>query len=94
MDRGNLKDGIDYLTSNRMLVSDKYGIWRFDSIGVFAGIIFLIWGFLDYSFPNWWRFLLIIIGAILLSVCSLRIERRYSQFKKDIMKDLERVQHH
>ncbi len=84
MDR-ELKDKMDYLTSTRVLRSDKYGIWGWDIVGVVAGILLLLWGIANYEISLPWRAILIVIGAILLSVCSIRIERRYSKFTREVM---------
>ncbi len=80
-----LKDKVDYLTSTRMLRSDKYGIWGWDIVGVVVGILLLLCGIANYEISLPWRAILIVIGAILLSVCSIRIERRYSKFKREVM---------
>ncbi len=93
MEREDLKERVDYLTSTRMITSDKYRIWRFDSIGVIAGIVFLAWGILGYGFPSLLGITLIILGAILLPVCSLRIERRYSRFKREILEEIDNSQY-
>ena len=79
-----LKDKVDYLTSTRILRSDKYGIWGWDIVGVVVGIL-LLWGIANYEISLSWKMVLIIIGVILLSVCSVRIERRYSKFKRGVM---------
>ncbi|ADD08403.1 hypothetical protein [Candidatus Aciduliprofundum boonei] len=84
MDR-EIKDKVDYLTSTKMLRSDKYGIWGLDIVGVVVGMLLLIWGIVNFEFSWLWKATLIIIGIILLSVCSVRIERRYEKFKRDIM---------
>jgi len=85
MDKKELEERVDYLSSTKLLTSDKYRIWGYDSIGVITGIIFILWGIMNYNFSILWRIILITLGVILLSVCSVRIERRYSKFKAEIV---------
>ncbi len=80
-----LKDKMDYLTSTRMLRSDKYGIWGWDIVGVVAGMLLLVWDIVNFEFSWLWKAALIVIGVILLSLCSVRIERKYSKFKGEVM---------
>ncbi len=80
-----LKDKVDYLTSTRMLTSDKYGIWGWDIVGIVLGILLLLWGIVIYDISLLWRVSLIFLGIILLSVCSVRIEKRYQKFKRSVM---------
>ncbi len=93
MSSKNLRDRVNYLTSLRLLTSDKYGIWRLDPLGVLFGILLLLWGIVEYNIPGPWRIAMITCGAILLSVCSLRIERRYTHFRNEIFRDLENMRH-
>jgi len=94
MSPNNLKERIEYLTSLRIFTSDKYGIWGWDPLGVIGGLIFLIWGMLNYAIPGFWRLILIILGALLFTVCIIRIERRYSKFKNEIFRELNNIQYH
>jgi len=89
MHKKELKERVDYLSSTKLLTSDKYRIWGYDPIGVIVGIIFVIWGIMNYNFSILWRFTLIILGVILFVVCSVRIERRYTRFRSEIMKKIE-----
>ncbi len=88
----DLRDRVDYLTSTKMITSDKYGIWGWDAIGVAIGIILLLWGIGDFDFPILWRLTMIIVGALTLFGCSVRIERRYSRFKKELLEDIDKLQ--
>ena len=91
MSSRDLKDRVDYLTSIRIITSDKYRIWHLDPLGVITGIILILWGILTYDFPGLWRLTLIVLGTILLSVCSARIERRYSRFKRELLKEIDKL---
>ena len=83
-----LKDKVDYLTSTRMLTSDKYGIWGWDIVGIVLGILLLLWGIAIYDISLLWRVSLIVLGIILLSVCSVRIEKRYRKLKGEIEREI------
>ncbi len=83
-----LKDKVDYLTTTRMLTSDKYGIWGWDIVGVAIGILLLLWGVAIFEISLLWRVSLIVLAIILLSVCSVRIERRYNKFKSEFVNKL------
>jgi len=83
-----LKDKVDYLTSTRLLTSDKYGIWGWDIVGVVVGILLLLWGIASYEILLPWRAGLVVVGAIFLSLCSVRIDRRYNKFKGEIVSKL------
>ncbi len=90
--RSDLGERVEYLTSLKIMTSDKYGIWGLDALGIIAGMVLIIWGLFNYNFSGIWRFLLIIIGVFLLTLCSFRINKRYSQFKINLLKDIERLQ--
>jgi len=92
MHKKELEERVDYISSTKLLTSDKYRIWGYDSIGVIAGIIFIIWGIMNYNFSILWRFTLIILGVILFVVCSVRIERRYNKFKAEILGEMKKFQ--
>ncbi len=85
----DIEERVDYLTSLKLLTSDKYGIWGIDIIGVIVGILFLAWGIVNSTITELWRLVFVILGAILLVGCSVRIERRYTKFKNKIFRDIE-----
>ncbi len=88
----NIKDRIEYLSSLKLLTSDPYGIWGIDIIGVIAGILFMLWGLGNPTLPGLWRLFFTILGAVLLIVCSMRIDRRYAAFKEKLLMDVESLQ--
>ncbi len=90
MNHDELKDRFDYLTSLRFFTSDKYGIWRWDPLLVILGLILMAVGVGDPDFPGLWRLGMITLGAVMLIVGFVRIDRRLTKFKKDILKELER----
>ncbi len=92
MKSGELKDRVEYLTSLRLLTSDKYGIWGLDPLLFIFGLILIALGIGNPYFPAPWRLGIIILGAVMLIASSIRIEKRFSQFRKETLEEIDRCE--
>ncbi|AGB04342.1 hypothetical protein AciM339_0454 [Aciduliprofundum sp. MAR08-339] len=92
MKGGELKDRVEYLTSLRILTSDKYGIWGLDPLLFIPGLFLMALGIGNPYFPTPWRLGIIILGAVMLIASSIRIEKRFSPFKRKILEEIEKCE--
>ncbi len=91
MNPQEMRERVEYLTSLRLLTSDKYGIWKIDPIGIIIGFIALLSGVFISSLSGIWRLCFIIVGAFLIVICGIRIERRYNNFKEETLREIEKL---